>query len=224
MISAFIKAFGQLTDGPIVRVLGLSIITAVVIYATLIAGAFWGLGQVNIGDVPWMDTAADWGGGVLAVVIATLLFPGILSAIVGLFLEDVAAAVERRHYPDLPPATPAAWYDATIAALRLAGLTIGLNLLLLPIYLLLIFIPPLSFALYYAVNGRLLGREYFEIVALRRMNSAAAATLRHRNSGPIWRTGATTAGLLTVPFLNLVAPVIGTAAMVHVIQKLTRAS
>ncbi len=103
----------------------------------------------------------------------------------------------------------------------LAVLTIALNLLLLPLYLLFIFFPPLSFALYYAVNGKLLGREYFEIVALRHMGGAAATDMRQRNSGKIWRTGAITAGLLTIPGLNLIAPIIGTAAMVHVFQKLT---
>lgn len=224
MIAAFFKAFAQLGDGPIVRVLGLSIIAALAVYAALIGGALWILGQVDIGSLPWMDTAADWGGGLLAIIIATLLFPGILSAIIGLFLEDVAAAVERRHYPDLPPADPARWHEATLAAVRLAALTIALNIALLPIYLLFIFIPPLSFALYYAVNGRLLGREYFEIIALRRMNITAATALRQRHKGAVWQTGAATAGLLTVPILNLFAPVIGTAAMVHVIQKLTRTS
>jgi CysZ protein len=148
----------------------------------------------------------------MAVVIATLLFPvpGILSAVVGLLLERVATAVERRHYPNLPAAALTAWRDAAFVALRLGGLTALLNLLLLPLYLLFIFILPLSFALYYAVNGKLQGRESFEIIALR------------RNNGAIWRTGAVTAGPLTIPGLNLVAPVIGTAAMVHVFQKLTR--
>jgi CysZ protein len=223
MIGAFSKAFAQLADGGVLRVLFLSIAAAIVIYSLLIAGVFWTLGQFDITALPWLDTAADWGAGLAAVVIATLLFPGILSAVVGLFLESVAAAVERRHYSDLPKAQPAHWRDSALAALRLGGLTAVLNLLLLPLYLLFIFIPPLSFALYYAVNGKLLGREYFEIVALRRMNAAAVADLRRRNKGVIWRAGAITAGLLTVPILNLAAPVIGTAAMVHVFQKLTRA-
>jgi len=223
MISAFGKAFAQLTDGKTLRVLMLSIGISIVVYALLIAGSLWTLRQINISALPWLDTAADWGAGFMAVIIATLLFPGILSAVVGLFLESVVAAAERRHYPNLPPAEPTPWHDAAIAALRLGGLTIALNLLLLPLYLLFIFIPPLSFALYYAVNGKLLGREYFEIIALRRMDSASATLLRQRNSGAIWRTGAVTAALLTVPGLNLLAPVIGTAAMVHVFQKLTRA-
>lgn len=222
MIGAFSKAFAQLADSGVLRVLFLSIAAAIVIYGVLIAGIFWALGQFDIGALPWLDTAADWGAGIVAVVIATLLFPGILSAVVGLFLETVAAAVERRYYPDLPPARPTPWHDSALAALRLGALTVALNLLLLPLYLLFIFIPPLSFALYYAVNGKLLGREYFEVIALRRMSAAEAADLRQRNNGVLWRAGAITAGLLTVPILNLAAPVVGTAAMVHVVQKLTR--
>lgn len=222
MITAFAKAFAQLGDGAIVRVLLLSTAAALIVYALLIAGAFWTLSAVNIGSVPWMDVAADWGAGLLAIVIATLLFPGLLSAVMGLMLEDVAAAVERRHYPHLEPASPARWHDAAIAGLRLGLFTVAVNIVLLPLYLIFIFIPPLSFALYYAVNGRLLGQEYFEVVALRRMDSASAGELRAQNRGPVWLAGAITAGLLTVPVLNLAAPVIGTAAMVHVFQKLTR--
>lgn len=221
MIGAYTKAFAQLTDGRVLKVIIISSVLAILVYALLIAGSLWAVGQVNFSSIPWLDTAADWGAGFLAVVIATLMFPGILSGVAGIFLDAVADAVERRHYPDLPVATPAPWYDAAFAALRLGGLTIALNLLLLPLYLLFIFFPPLSFALYYAVNGKLLGREYFEIVALRHMDGAAATDMRQRNSGKIWRTGAITAGLLTIPGLNLIAPIIGTAAMVHVFQKLT---
>ena len=71
---------------------------------------------------------------------------------------------------------------AALATLRLGALTIVIHLVLLLLYFLFIFLPPLSFALYYAVNGRLLGREYFEIIALRRMNRAAAS-LWQCNSG-----------------------------------------
>ena len=221
MIGAFSKAFAQLSDGRVLKVVLASSVLSILVYALLIAGSLWALGQVNFSSIPWLDTAADWGAGLLAVVIATLMFPGILSGVAGFFLETVADAVERRHYPDLPTAAPARWYDAAFAALRLASLTIALNLLLLPLYLLFVFFPPLSLALYYAVNGKLLGREYFEIVALRHMDGATATELRRRNSGTIWRTGALTAGLLTIPGLNLIAPIIGTAAMVHVFQKLT---
>jgi CysZ protein len=75
---------------------------------------------------------------------------------------------------------------------------------------------------YYAVNGRLLGREYFESVALRRMTKTDARALAADRPGTLWGTGTITAFLLTIPLLNMAAPVIGAAAMVHIFQKLTR--
>jgi uncharacterized protein involved in cysteine biosynthesis len=71
---------------------------------------------------------------------------------------------------------------------------------------------------FYAVNGYLLGREYFELVALRRVDATEAEAMRSRFRGRMFLAGLVTAFLLTVPFVNLVAPIIGTAAMVHLFE------
>ena len=58
------------------------------------------------------------------------------------------------------------------------------------------------------VNGYLLGREYFDMVALRHMSREAARKLREANKGYVWRPGALVAFLFTLPFVNIVAPVL----------------
>jgi len=90
----------------------------------------------------------------------------------------------------------------------------------LPLYLVLIFIPPLNLVLFYLVNGQLLGREYFEAVALRRFDAATVAQMRQAYRWQILGAGAITTGLLTIPAINLVAPVIGAVAMVYFFHKL----
>ncbi|MBY0511063.1 MAG: EI24 domain-containing protein, partial [Rhodospirillaceae bacterium] len=180
--------------------------------------------QPFVRALPLFGEIAAFGAGLGAVLIATLLFPGVVTALVGIFLEDVAAAVEARHYPGLPPPRDIPLSEALGTSLQLAAVTVGLNILLLPLYLVLLFLPPLNLVVFYAVNGRLLGREYFESVALRRMNKADGRALAARHAGTLWGTGAITALLLTIPLLNMAAPVIGAAAMVHIFQKLTRST
>jgi uncharacterized protein involved in cysteine biosynthesis len=174
-------------------------------------------------NLPVVGEIAAFGAGLGGVILATLLFPGVVTAFVGFFLEDVAAAVEARHYPDLPPARKIPVMEAVATSAQLAIATIAINVVLLPLYLVLFFIPPLNLVVYYAVNGRLLGREYFETVALRRMDKTAARSFAGQHTSALWFAGALTAILLTVPILNMIAPVVGAAAMVHVFQKLTRA-
>jgi CysZ protein len=101
--------------------------------------------------------------------------------------------------------------------LRLTAATIALNLLALPLYLL---VPGINCVLFPTLKGYLFGRGYFETVALRRLDAAAAGRVRRRFAGRIFLGGIAIAGLFAVPLVNLVAPVIATAFMVHVFEAL----
>ena len=87
-------------------------------------------------------------------------------------------------------------------------------LLLGPLFLL----GPLIPFVFYAVNGYLLGREYFELVAMRRLDPDAARRLRRAHRGELFVAGVVMAFLLTLPVVNLLAPVVITAAMVHLFE------
>ena len=151
-----------------------------------------------------------------SLILALILFPGIVSALASIFLEDVADAVEARHYPGLSPAKVLGWGVLLTASARLIGLTIVLNLMALPFYL----VPGLNLVIYFGLNGYLLGREYFEVVALRRLNAEDAKALRQKHRAQITLAGAGAAMLLTIPIVNMIAPVLGTAAMVHLFNTL----
>ena len=81
--------------------------------------------------------------------------------------------------------------------------------------LIFLLIPPVFPFVFYAANGYLLGREYFELVALRRVQPQDAKRLRRENRREIFVSGVVVALLLTVPVVNLAAPVIGVAVMAH---------
>jgi len=63
--------------------------------------------------------------------------------------------------------------------------------------LLFLFTGPFFPIIFYSINGYLLGREYFELVALRRMEFSEANALRKKNSFQIFLVGLFVAFLLT---------------------------
>jgi CysZ protein len=220
MIAALMKSLGQLSDPPVLRVLWKSVAWALLVMLLLLVFLWILLGWLEVFDWGWLDSAVDFVAGIGTLIAAWLLFPVAVTAIVGFFLEDVAAAVDRRHYPHLPPARLQSIGEAVRSTLAFVAVALGLNLLLLPVYALLLFFPPAYLLLFYSVNGYLIGREYFEIVAFRRMHPAAAKSFRRRHLGRIFAAGALIAFLLTIPVLNLVVPVVATMFMVHLFNSL----
>ena len=73
----------------------------------------------------------------------------------------------------------------------------------------------------WAVNGFLLGREYFQLVAGRRLGVAGARALRRRHRGEVWLTGGLLALPLTIPIVNLIVPILGVATYTHMFHRLT---
>ena len=218
MIRAFGRAFAQLFDARILRIVLLSLAITIAVYAGLIGGLIWGLSHVELAQTPWLDSLARWGTGFAAVLLATLIFPAAVTAIMALWQDRISEAVEARYYPGLPAARAVPVSEAVGAGLRLVALTAILNLALLPLYLVLLFVPPLNAVAFAGINGLLLGREYFDAAALRRMSAEETAVLRRARRRSIWIGGTLAALVLTIPGLNLVGPVLATAAFVHLAQ------
>jgi uncharacterized protein involved in cysteine biosynthesis len=112
MFAALAKSFGQLTDPPVLRVLWKSVGLALLVMLLLVVFLWILLGWLEIFDWGWLDSAVDFVAGIGALIAAWLLFPVAVTAIVGFFLEDVADAVDRRHYPHLrcvPPSPSSRW-------------------------------------------------------------------------------------------------------------------
>jgi CysZ protein len=233
MIGHFMKAVAQLDDPKLRHVLWLSILLSLVIFVALWIG-LWALAAVlplqSIPGVDWlmqtMGAAFDWLAGFLFVgmllLFTLMLFPAVVTIIVGFFLDAVADAVEARHYPALPPARNISLSETVISTVRFALVTAAVNLIALPFYILLLFLPPMNLVLFYLVNGYLISREYFELVAWRRLDPATAARLRRSHRGRLQFAGILLALLMTIPIVNLLTPVVGTAFMVHVFHHLAR--
>lgn len=216
MLTAFFLAFADLglpaMRRVLVRAVGLALLLFIVLLGLL--GAV--LSQLGLSGIGWLDWIVDILGGLAGLVAAILLFPAATVAILPLFLDEVAAAVEARHYPGLGPARGASAASQALAGVRLALLAALLNLLALPAVLLL---PVVGIGLYLLLNGWLLGREYFELAALRRLDLAGARRARKACRLRVWLGGTALAAILLVPFGNLVVPLFGAAAFVHVFHR-----
>ncbi len=209
MLTRFAAAFGLLSDRRIRRVLLLSVIGAFVVLVLLAAVLSGGLFLLPSTGWYWLDGLLASLGMLVIFVLALALFPALTGVAVSLFLDVVAASAEAHYTDGLPPPRSLSPGRAVMLTLRYAGLIVVVNILLLPALLL----GPLYPLLYYGANGYLLGREYFDLVALRRLCPDQIAFWRRRAAGRIWRHGMVVAFLFSLPVVNLIAPVIATAAL-----------
>jgi Uncharacterized protein involved in cysteine biosynthesis len=220
VLAAFAKAFEQLGDPALRRVLWISVGIAALLFLLLWLTIGWLLANTTFFQTGWLDTAVDVLGGFATAALSWLLFPAVVSTTTGFFLDGAADVVERRHYPQLPKARVQPLEEVAVQAAKFFAVLILLN----GVALLFLLVPPLFPFVFLAVNGYLLGREYFELVAARRLDPADTKALRKRHGLRLFATGVLIALLLTIPFVNLLAPLIGTAAMVHVFHALKPAT
>ena len=142
---------------------------------------------------------------------SVFLIAPITSLIAGLYLDDIAAEVEKHHYPGDPPGEELPLLATMAISLKFGLLVIGVNLLVLVLLLL----PGVNLVAFYVANGYLLGREYFELAAFRHLPLEDARRLRKANRGRVFLSGLAIAGLVSIPIVNLLTPLFATAFMVH---------
>ncbi len=189
-------------------------------FALLIFSLGWGLDALTLFDIAWLDWTIKAVAGAGAIVVGILMFPLVATLVVGLFLEEIADAVDARHYPDKPAAPGQSIASSVVSAAKLVLVALILNILALPLYL----IPGMNVFVFYGLNGYLLGREYFELVALRRMEPLPARRLRGQSRWRVLVGGILIAFLFTIPVINWLMPIIATAFMVHEFDAMERRS
>jgi len=217
MLAAAIQAFRQLFTPPfravLLKCVGFTI--GLLILLIIAIEAMFG----HYIDWPhWIETTVEWLGGLALVVGSIFLIPPVTSLMAGLFLDDIANEVERVYYPSDPPGRELPALAAIGVGLKFFVVVLGVNL----IALFLLLVPGINLIAFYVGNGYLLGREYFEMVALRHLLLEEAGRLRKANMVYVSLCGLIIAGLASVPILNLLTPLFATAFMVHIYKSLAR--
>lgn len=172
-----------------------------------------------VGEVHGVTTLLSFASIAFLLVLSVFLMVPVASAFTGLFLDDVADAVEARHYPELSQAPRAPFWPALVDSLRYFGVLVALNLVGMVVF---IFSGGLGMVVLWAINGYLLSREYFTMIALRRMTPSQAQALRQDNRFRLWLMGVLMAIPLSVPLVNLFMPVVGAATFTHLYHRLRR--
>lgn len=221
MFSALSKAIGQLSDPRTRGALWLGIGGALLVMVVLGILAGFGIAHIPATGMGWLDWLIAAIGGVGTLGAIWFLFPTTVLIVTSLLLERVALAVEARHYPTLPAPRDVPLSEDIKGSLMLALKGLGLNLLFLPAY---IFLPVISWALFVALNGYLIGREYYQQVAMRRMSLPEVEPSFKAQRSRYWVAGALIAALGLIPIVNLLIPIIATALFVHLFQSRRPAS
>jgi len=215
MLAAAGQAFQELFTPPFRSVLWKCVGFTIGLLALLIIATEWTFSHF-VHWPGWIETTIEWLGGFALVAGSIFLIPPVTSLIAGLYLDDIAAEVERTDFPSDPRGQPLATLPAILLALKFFFVVLAINILAL----FLLFIPGINVIAFYLGNGYLLGREYFELAAMRHLPVEEAKRLRKANVGYISLCGLIIAGIASVPILNLITPLFATAFMVRIYKQL----
>ena len=232
MFDAAIKALTQILSPPMRSILWRSIGLALVLIVVLAIGLQRSLSWLATSGEVWAEamlgpgfhTALDilaWilsiAAGLGVVFGAVFLMPAITSLVASVFVDEVAEHVEREHYPAERPGKALPFGLAMTEGVKTALLTILVYLLALPF----VFVAGAGFIAFFIATAWLLGREYFELAAMRFRPPAEAKAMRKANAAAVFTAGLVIAAFVSIPIVNLATPLFGMAFMVHMHKRLS---
>lgn len=225
IFTAFTRALSQVTDptfrSVLLRGIGLTLALLIGACVALVAAIRALVGPETtlplIGEVTWLNDLLGFGSVLVMMGLSVFLMVPVASAITSMFLDEVAQAVEDRHYPHLPQVPGLGIWDGIKDTVSFLGVMLGANLLAIVLYLIF---APFALFIFWGLNGFLLGREYFTLAAARRVGLVEAKRLRRRHFATIWAAGVLMAMPLSLPLVNLVIPILGAATFTHLYHML----
>ena len=232
MLDAALKALSQILSPPMRAILWKSIALALVLIVALAtalqrllswlatSGMIWAEATLGpdyhtpLNVLSWVvSIAAGFG----IVFGAIFLMPAITSLVASVFVDDVADVVEREHYPAEKPGTALPYGVAITEGIKFALLTIVVYLIALPF----VFFAGLGFLAFFIATAWLLGRQYFEMAAMRFRSVDDAKAMRKANAATVFTAGLLIATFVSIPIVNLATPLFGMALMVHMHKRLS---
>jgi uncharacterized protein involved in cysteine biosynthesis len=232
MLDAAVKALSQILSPPMRSILWRSIGLALVLIVVLAIGLQRLLSWFAVYGEAWAEAllgpgfhtplnALAWiisiAAGFGVVFGAVFLMPAITSLVASVFVDEVADHVEREHYPAERPGTALPLGIAIPEGIKTALLTVLVYLIALPF----VFVAGAGFIAFFIATAWLLGREYFELAAMRFRPPAEAKAMRKHYAGTIFTAGLVIAAFVSIPIVNLATPLFGMAFMVHMHKRLS---
>ena len=219
VIASLLKATRQLTDPAIVRVLVKSLAITIALFALLGVALFFGL-RAGFAYFGWQDGgfASAAGAVLLAIISFWFLFRVVALAVIQFFADEIITAVEARHYPDTAHLTRSLSLQEEVAhAGRATARAVVYNVIALPLALILLFTAIGPAVVFVLVNAVLLGREFIDMTWVRYGHDVKQRPPVRAADRVV--LGGAVAGLMLIPGLGLLAPVIGAAAGAHMTHR-----
>jgi CysZ protein len=214
MIAAAFKALGDLLSPEFHSVLFKAIGMTLLLFVSTLVGIEVLLSYLLVIPWPWAETLAAIGAGFVLLAAFFFMMSPVVAMFAGLYLDDIAARVEQRHYPRDAVGTPVSGTRAISLSLQFSGLVLLVNLAALPL-----FFTGVGVIALVAANAYLLSREYFEMIAMRHLAIEDARLLRRQNGPSIFVAGFIPALLSMVPIVNLLVPLFATSYFVHIFKR-----
>ena len=220
---AIALSISQFSDRRFQRVVLKSIILAIVALWALAAGGGSVLGWLFSGDLtlPWIGTITfsgsliGWGAFWIILGLSVFLMVPVASAMSAFFVDDVAHAVEERHYPNTQAQYRSKLSEEVRESLGFLGTMLVANLIALVFYALFTVFAPIIF---WSLNGYLIGREYFYMTAKRHLGRENALSAFRDHRFRVWICGVILVLPMSVPIVNLLVPVLAAASFTHLLQ------
>ncbi len=232
MLDDAVKALSQMISPPMRSILWRSIGVALVLITVLAIGLQRLLAWFATYGEAWLEAllgpgwhtpleALSWvvsiAAGLGVVFGGILLMPAITSLVASLFVDEVADHVEREYYPAERPGMALPLMVAIPEGIKTALLTILVYLIVLPF----VFLAGAGFLIFFLATAWLLGRDYFELAAMRFRPPEEAKAMRRDNATTIFAAGLIIAAFVSIPIVNLATPIFGMALMVHMHKRLS---
>jgi uncharacterized protein involved in cysteine biosynthesis len=225
-------ALGDLADPRILAILFRSLLVTLLIFAGMGLLLAWALDGAD--PCTWVGvtepcefgpSASGLGALLLTALAVWLLFPAVAIGVISAYSDRIVGAVEARHYPTtLANARPMGVIDGMLLGLKSSGRLILYNLIALPLYLLLLVTGVGTLIAFLLINGIAIGRDFGEMVAIRHGDRVARVAWLRSTRGDRALIGIIAAGIFLVPFVNLLAPVIGATMATHLYHRRQRAA
>jgi CysZ protein len=216
MFASLGKAVKALFDRRLSRLVLAAVMLTVLVYVGLLAGALYGLEHLPALGWRWVNTLLEILAPVLLLLLIVYLGAVAAALFTPLFLERAAKKIEARFYPADPQTSGAPFGLTLVTGFKLALLVLAFDLALLPADA---FLPGIGECATILINGWILGRGYFELVAFRHMSKSAAKALRTRHAFGVFAAGLAISLLSAVPLVDFIAPLFGAALMVHLYKR-----
>jgi CysZ protein len=235
MFEAAFRALGQMATPPFRSVLLKSVGLAILVLALLTVGLYQLAAWLGAEGGTWLTR---WAEGTLGAIVVTpfhvlgwalvfalgfglfagaiFLMPAVTALTASFFVDEIADQVEAVYYAGDAPGKALPLARAAYEGIKTALIAVVVYLAAMPF---LLFVG-VGAVIFFLAAAWLLGREYFELVAMRFRPVDEAKALRRFHAGTVFIAGLFIAAFVSIPIVNLATPLFGTAFMVHVYKRL----